>query len=286
MSDDSRSLPDRPNLRFLKLEARRRLAAGEFDTLHNAQLAIAREHGLSSWTVLKETISSQAQADDPADDPALAQVRWLVSRFGGADGPDWEPPGDTELREHFVEQFLAMVKPWKLVATMGGRAAELRQDLAVVSQEPLTVRARVGGIEIDASAEADSPHRLNGLRAYPVGVLVKDPRVARPPAGSSHGDVPATVSQIADEALPEVGLAGLVIGGGTGDAAWATARGWANLDKPEVLRPDHRLPAPGVTKLITAVGMLRLAVLAWTTRPTTTCAPSAWPTTRSPSATC
>jgi hypothetical protein len=41
MSDESRSLPSRPNLRFLKREARRRLAAGEFDTLHNAQLASA-----------------------------------------------------------------------------------------------------------------------------------------------------------------------------------------------------------------------------------------------------
>src|SRR5204862_6459750 len=27
-----------------------RLAAGEFETLHDAQTAIAREHGLSSWT--------------------------------------------------------------------------------------------------------------------------------------------------------------------------------------------------------------------------------------------
>jgi hypothetical protein len=44
-----RTLPARPSLRHLKLEAKRRLAAGEFDTLHDAQAAIAREHGLSSW---------------------------------------------------------------------------------------------------------------------------------------------------------------------------------------------------------------------------------------------
>ena len=48
MSESSRSLPDQPSLRFLKLEARRRLAAGEFRALHEAQLAIAREHGFSS----------------------------------------------------------------------------------------------------------------------------------------------------------------------------------------------------------------------------------------------
>jgi hypothetical protein len=44
----SRDLPDRPSLRHLKLEAKRRLSAGEFTTLHDAQLAIAREHGMSS----------------------------------------------------------------------------------------------------------------------------------------------------------------------------------------------------------------------------------------------
>jgi hypothetical protein len=44
-----RTLPARPSLRHLKLEAKRRLASGEFVTLHDAQSAIAREHGLSSW---------------------------------------------------------------------------------------------------------------------------------------------------------------------------------------------------------------------------------------------
>ena len=56
MSDQSRELPEQPSLRFLKVEAKRRLAAGEFATLHDAQLAVARDHGLSSiglrpWTV-------------------------------------------------------------------------------------------------------------------------------------------------------------------------------------------------------------------------------------------
>jgi hypothetical protein len=32
MSDQTRELPEQPNLRFLKLEAKRRLAAGEFAT--------------------------------------------------------------------------------------------------------------------------------------------------------------------------------------------------------------------------------------------------------------
>jgi CubicO group peptidase (beta-lactamase class C family) len=254
MSDESRSLPSRPNLRFLKREARRRLAAGEFDILHNAQLAIAREHGMSSWAVLKETISSQP---DP-ESHALAQVRWLLSRFSGADGTGWEPPGDAELREHFEEGFLATIPPWRLVATLATRAAELRGELVILEQEPLAVRAQVGNIHIDASA-ADAPaHRFTNLRAYPLGGWVADPRVVRPPAGRADGDVPAPASQLADEALPEVGLPGLVLGGGTRDAVWVTARGWADLERPGVLQPEQRFPAPGVTKLITAVGVLRL----------------------------
>ncbi len=47
---NSRSLPGRPNLRHLKLEAKRRLAAGEFGSLHEAQVAIAREHGWPGWS--------------------------------------------------------------------------------------------------------------------------------------------------------------------------------------------------------------------------------------------
>lgn len=52
---ETRSLPDRPSLRYLKLEARRRRSAGEFSALHEAQLAIARELGLSSWAALNGT---------------------------------------------------------------------------------------------------------------------------------------------------------------------------------------------------------------------------------------
>jgi hypothetical protein len=54
-----RELPQSPSLRHLKLEAKRRLAAGEFPNLHDAQLAVAREHGLSSWTALKQHIESE-----------------------------------------------------------------------------------------------------------------------------------------------------------------------------------------------------------------------------------
>jgi len=58
VSDQPRVLPGQPSLRYLKVEAKRRLAAGEFATLHDAQLAIAREHGHSSWAKLKQQIDA------------------------------------------------------------------------------------------------------------------------------------------------------------------------------------------------------------------------------------
>lgn len=88
MSGESRSLPSRPSLRYLKLEAKRRLSAGEFRALHEAQLAIAREHDLPSWTALRQLIGSQLR---PAS-YVLPQLRWVISRFADAGGPAWAAP--------------------------------------------------------------------------------------------------------------------------------------------------------------------------------------------------
>ncbi|HJZ29175.1 MAG TPA: hypothetical protein VJ370_23080, partial [Streptosporangiaceae bacterium] len=97
MPGGSRSLPGHPSLRHLKLEAKRRLAAGEFPTLHDAQVAIAREHGLPTWAALKQRVS------DTPDSHALDQFRWVSARFSGAGRPGWTAPGEDELREHFSE---------------------------------------------------------------------------------------------------------------------------------------------------------------------------------------
>jgi hypothetical protein len=85
--DDSRHLPDQLNLRHSKLEAKRRLAAGEFTTLHDAQPAVARGHGMSSWAMLKEHIT----AAEAAQGHALAHLQPLhrAHRPPGADEPRW-----------------------------------------------------------------------------------------------------------------------------------------------------------------------------------------------------
>lgn len=87
--DAFRALPDRPSLRHLRIEAKRRLAGGEFTALRDAQLAIAREHGKSSWAVLKQHIAAaEAERSD-----ALVQVRWIFGRYADADGPEWGETG-------------------------------------------------------------------------------------------------------------------------------------------------------------------------------------------------
>ena len=85
----TRPLPGRPSLRYLKLEAKRRLAAGEFPALHDAQLAIAWEYGQPSWTALKQRISEQPAAECQV----LPQLGWVITRFRGADQPGWTAPG-------------------------------------------------------------------------------------------------------------------------------------------------------------------------------------------------
>ncbi|HEX3961345.1 MAG TPA: serine hydrolase domain-containing protein [Trebonia sp.] len=255
MSDQPRPLPGQPSLRYLKLEARRRLAAGEFATLHDAQLAIAREHGQPSWTALKQLIESRLET---LGRQALTQLRWVISRFGGADEPGWSAPADGELSEHFTDRFLGSEKARTMVTVLSRVAARLREELVVTQDDPLNARARVGGIQFEADAEAGPPHRLHDFRAYPVGSRVTDARVAAPPTSSS-GAVPAAAAEAAARGFDELGLTGVVLAGGAPDGAgWVIARDWADLDRAEPLRPGHRFPAYGVTRLTTATAVLRL----------------------------
>ncbi len=251
---DQRALPSRPSLRYLKLEAKRRLRTGEFLALHEAQLAIAREHGLPSWPALKQLIARTPGTESHA----LTQLRWVISRFRAADGPEWAAPSDRELRDHFTGPFLSQIPPGELIAAIAGLAAALREDLVVTGETPLAAGIRLAGLQIVAQVEAGPPHRLAGLRQFPLGSRITDTRVAVP-VTRSRGDVPAAAAGIADAAFAELGLTGLVLaGGGPRTPMWAAATGWADLDRAEILETSHRFPAYQVTKLITATAVLRL----------------------------
>ncbi len=254
MPGGPRSLPGRPSLRYLKLEAKRRLAAGEFPALHATQTAIAREHGLPSWAALKQLIVGQPGPESHA----LAQLRWVIDRFRDADEPSWAPPGDEEMRQHLAGPVLAETPPGELVATISQMAPLLREDLVVIAQSPLMASVQIGDLKVDATVEAEPPHRFTELRAIPLAKRITDARVTSPRA-RSRGEVPAEAAGIADEAFADLGLAGLVLAGGGPDApVWVLATGWADLDRGEVLDAGHRLPAPGITALVTATAVLRL----------------------------
>lgn len=112
------SLPDRPNLRHLKDQAKDLLRSGAAPTLSAAQLEIARHYGFASWPKLKahvESLTEIGQLKQAIDNNDLAQVKALMTRnpalhraplgYAG-DGPltwvaecrvPWEPPGPARL---------------------------------------------------------------------------------------------------------------------------------------------------------------------------------------------
>ena len=139
---------------------------------------MAREHGLSSWAVLKETVTT----DQAGQNLALAQVRWLISRFRDADSTTWVRPADEELREHFTGEFLSAV-PLDTITDILIRPPLSHEDLVVI-EEPTSrsVRTQAGGLQVEAFAEADPPHRLTSLQLDRLSQLVTDERVAAPPA--------------------------------------------------------------------------------------------------------
>ena len=264
MSGGSRSLPLRPSLRFLKLEAKRRLAAGEFPTLHDAQAAVAREHGLPSWAALKQACALRPEPESHA----LDQLRWVVSRFSAADAPGWTAPDEDELRQHFDDRFLAVIPPGTLVEQTSKMAADLRTDLVVISQGPLEAQVQLAGLRYYAAADATPPHRLIGLQGFPVGDRITNPLVKAPPPPRTLGELPGEMAGgvvgLAEEACADLGLPALVLAGGEpGRAPWVVAIGYANLggadpDRAEPVEAGHRFSVPGVTALVTATAVLRL----------------------------
>ena len=249
MSESSRALPDQPNLRYLKVEAKRRLAAGEFASLHDAQLTIAREHGMSSWTALKTAIDGRSA-------PVVRHLNWLTERFQGAESSSWVAPEADELREHFDDRYLDLVPAETLIRTLRLVAPAFGAELVVAEARPGSVRAQVADLRVEAMTEPEPPHRLARLRVYRMDPAVSDRRAANP---VTTGTGPGQAIKVAEESFSELGLPGLVLAGTSPDGGpWALARGWADLDRPEPMRVEHRFPAYGTTKLITATAILRL----------------------------
>jgi ankyrin repeat protein len=81
--DASRQLPDRPNLRHLKDQAKDLLETGAAATLSDAQFKIARLYGFASWPKLKAHIDSQeeiGQLKQAIDANDIDRVKTLMTR--------------------------------------------------------------------------------------------------------------------------------------------------------------------------------------------------------------
>ena len=77
------SLPERPNLRHLKDQAKDLLKAGTAKSLTDAQFQIARHYGFASWPKLKAHIDSLeeiGQLKDAVDKNDIDRVKALMIR--------------------------------------------------------------------------------------------------------------------------------------------------------------------------------------------------------------
>jgi ankyrin repeat protein len=116
--DAPRPLPERPNLRHLKDQAKDLLKAGEAESLTAAQFKIARLYGFRNWPKLKEHVDSLEEIGQlklAIDSNHFEQVKSLMTRnpelhrapLGyNKNGPltwvaecrvPWEPPGPARL---------------------------------------------------------------------------------------------------------------------------------------------------------------------------------------------
>ena len=249
-------LPEHASLRHLKLEAKRRRAAGEFPSLHDAQLAVAREHGQPSWTALRAVVTDAAAA---GEGHALAQLRWIAARFSDAGEPGWLAPDEAELREHFTGEFLAAVPPDRLIARITALAPVLRAELIVTIDMPFTAQGQLSGHLVMAVTEPRPPYRLTSVMQRSLGERISDPRTDTPPAAAS-GPVPDQVTELAPVVCARLGLVGLALAGASASGqAWTSLTGWASLERAEPLQAGHAFPVYQLTMAVTATAVLCLA---------------------------
>ena len=81
--DEPRPLPERPNLRHLKDQAKDLLKAGEAESLTDAQFKIARLYGFASWPKLKEHVDSLEEIGQlklAIDANDLERVKTMMTR--------------------------------------------------------------------------------------------------------------------------------------------------------------------------------------------------------------
>lgn len=123
-NETPKSLPERPNLRHLKDQAKDLLDTGQASSLTNAQFKIARLYGFASWPKLKahvDSIEACAELKDAVDAHDGDRVRTLMTN------PALQPaverlhgPGSWSKLKAYLAEFLGIDK---------GDVAELKQAI-------------------------------------------------------------------------------------------------------------------------------------------------------------
>src|SRR5258705_5911233 len=78
-----RQIPDHPDLRHLKDQAKDLLRSGQATSLAKAQLQAARQYGFASWPTLKahvESLQAVGQLKQAIDTNDLERVKQLMTR--------------------------------------------------------------------------------------------------------------------------------------------------------------------------------------------------------------
>jgi ankyrin repeat protein len=181
----TRTLPDHPNLRHLKDQAKDLLRAGTALSLADAQLKVAREYGFPSWPKLKAHVDSfkdAGQLKDAIDRNDLPLVQSMMLRNPGLhraplgyanDGPlTWVaecrvprvPPNETRL---------AMAK-WMIAAGsdvhQGGNAPLMRAALSS-DRVPMMELLVAHGADVNAAWHGNYPILFAACETLSLGSL-------------------------------------------------------------------------------------------------------------------
>jgi CubicO group peptidase (beta-lactamase class C family) len=167
---------------------------------------------------------------------------------------------ESELASGFTESFLEQVSPATLWSMSRQLAPEIGDTGPEVSDDgEHRLSARLEQFDAVAWVEAQAPYRFNELIFRPRVDPIADPRLTGA-QWSAVGD-----SGVAVDLLRRASADGAVVGvvaagfdGRSAEPVWGVAGGFADVDAGTAMELERRMFVGSITKLLTAVSVLRL----------------------------
>jgi len=184
---------------------------------------------------------------------AGARYDWFVDRVraGTLD--------EAAVVEGFASSFLAAVPPAQIVTIVCGLADAIQRPPTQRTDTEVSFKVAYEGIVAEGRVETDAPHRFVGLVFRPLAAPIDEDRLRSAP-WSVEGDAEGVVDLLRDD-YQQSGLVGVVAAGYGDNGAkqlWSIAGGYADLDAGEAITIGRHMLAGSITKLLTAVTVLRL----------------------------